>query len=350
MLGRWCFWINLPFGGIAIAAVMIWFKDQPNRHGDMTIKAKILEIDLLGAVCLISSIICLLLALQWGNFKYPWSSSKVWGNILGFGLLLIVFIYIQFRRDERATIPPRIFTQRTVLISALFSLTLNMGLYNHIFYLPFYFQAIKGTTAERSGIDSIPLIATLIFASIVVGIIITIVGFYKPFMIVSGAIYTIASGLIYTFRVDTPTARWAGYELLAGIGAGIGLQIPFTAVQVVLSAEEMPTGNAIAIFFNSLGGAISVSIAQNLFQSGLIKNIPKYSSKWTAHQVIEIGASHLRESIPPDELPAVLEGYMAALTDTYVLPMVVGGLATILACFVEWRSVKGKKVDVTVAA
>lgn len=164
-------------------------------------------------------------------------------------------------------------------------------------------------------------------------------------MIFAGAIFTVASGLVYTLAVNTSTARWVGYQLIAGFGSGCGVQIPFIAVQVVLSAEDMPTGNAIAIFFQSLGGAISISIAQNLFQAGLLENIPKHSSKYSAVEIILIGASHLREAISPEDLPNVLEGYMAAITETFILPIAVGGIATILACFVEWKSVKGKKIE-----
>lgn len=126
---RWCFWINLPFGAIAIATVAIFFKPPKRRSTGMSIKQKILEIDLVGALLLICAIICLLLALQWGGTTYPWKNSKVWGCLLGFGFLILLFIAQQFRRGDRATIPPRIMGQRTVLCSSIYSCFLSMGLY-----------------------------------------------------------------------------------------------------------------------------------------------------------------------------------------------------------------------------
>ncbi|TVY88550.1 Efflux pump, partial [Lachnellula willkommii] len=262
---RWCFWINLPIGAIAIVTVTLFFKPQKRRANNMTVKQKILEIDLLGALLLICSIVCLLLALQWGGTTYPWKNSKVWGCILGFGLMIILFVAQQFRRGDRATIPPRIFGQRTVLCSSIYSCFLSMGLYAHIYFLPFYFQAVKGTTAEGSGIRTIPYLASIILSSIVVGAGITAIGWYKPFMIIGSAIFTIGSGTIYLLNVHSSAGEWIGYQLLCGLGAGAGVQIPFIAVQVVLSETDMPTGNAIAIFFNSLGGAVSISVAENVF-------------------------------------------------------------------------------------
>ena len=143
---RWCFWvrfkllssqchvsyasqINLPFGAVSIAVVWLFFKAPQRKNTGLTTKQKILDIDLLGALFLICAIVCLLLALQWGGTTYPWKNSKVWGCLLGFALLISIFIAQQFRRGDRATIPPRIFRQRTVLFACLYSCFLSMALY-----------------------------------------------------------------------------------------------------------------------------------------------------------------------------------------------------------------------------
>ncbi|KAI9644894.1 hypothetical protein NHQ30_006922 [Ciborinia camelliae] len=347
---RWCFWINLPFGAIAIGAVAAFFKPPPRKISGMTVKQRIMEIDLVGALFLMGAIISLLLALQWGGSKYPWRDSKVWGCLLGFGLLIIIFIAQQFRRGERATIPLRIFSQRTVFTCCLFSCFLSMGLYTHIFYLPFYFQAVKGTTAEASGIRTIPYLGSMILSSILAGAGITVLGFYKPFMIAAGAVFTVGAGFIYTLQVNSDAGRWVGYQLICGFGAGIGVQIPFIAVQVVLSTKDMPSGNAIAIFFNSLGGAVSISIAQNVFSNGLVKYIPQYAPEVNPDLVYNAGATHLREVINPADLAGVLLAYSKALDQSFVLAIAVGGIATVCACFVEWKSVKGKKINHGAAA
>lgn len=117
---------------MSLAAIALFFKRPKQSLKKMTTKQKILEIDLLGALFLICAIVCLLLALQWGGSIYPWRDSKVWGCLLGFGLLISIFIAQQFRRGDRATIPPRIFGQRTVLCACLYSCFMSMGLYTHV--------------------------------------------------------------------------------------------------------------------------------------------------------------------------------------------------------------------------
>ena len=118
--------------------VALFFKPPRRKISNLSTKQKILNIDLLGALFLICAIVCLLLALQWGGDFYPWKDSKVWGCLLGFALIIAVFILQQFRRGERGTIPPRIFGQRTVLFACLYSTFISMGVYTHIYYLYVY--------------------------------------------------------------------------------------------------------------------------------------------------------------------------------------------------------------------
>ena len=98
-----------------------------------------------------------------------------------------------------------------------------------------------------------------------------------------------------------------------------------------------------------MGGAIAISIAQNIFTNGLTANLPKDAPGVNPKVVINAGAAYLRKVITPEQLPGVLMAYMAGLKQAFVIAIACGGIATICACFVEWKSVKGKKLT-TVAA
>lgn len=124
-----CFWINLPFGGVSLAVVFFFFANPERQYNHISVKQRIKEIDIIGAIFLICAIVCLLLALQWGGQVYPWKNSKVWGTLLGFGLIIAVFIVIQIYQKDKATIPVRVFKQRTVLSSCTFTAFLSMALY-----------------------------------------------------------------------------------------------------------------------------------------------------------------------------------------------------------------------------
>jgi hypothetical protein len=174
--------INLPFGAIAVLIVFFFFKSPKRSFTEISLKQKLLEMDVVGAGFLISAIVCLLLSLQWGGLQYPWSEPKVWGCMLGFFLLVIIFIGIQIRLGDRATIPVKILKQRTILATALTLAFMSMGLFTHIYYLPFYFQGVKGTTAEQSGIRTIPYLVSNTLFAIFTGGMVTALGYYTPFI------------------------------------------------------------------------------------------------------------------------------------------------------------------------
>ncbi|KZP14861.1 MFS general substrate transporter [Athelia psychrophila] len=343
---RWCFWINLPIGGVAFVTIVAFFKPPKRKVSSLTLREKILELDLLGALFLITAIVCLLLALQWGGTTYAWGDTKIFGLFIGFGLLISCFIFVQFKLQDKAMIPPRIFLhQRTILVSALFSTLFSMAMYTHIFYLPFYFQAVKGTTAEGSGIHIIPYLFSVTLSSIAVGASITVFGPYVPFMWAGAAIFTVGCGLIHTLQLGSGPAKWIGYQLLAGIGAGSAVQVPFLAVQVVLDPKDLPVGNAVVMFFDSLGGAISISLAQSIFSNALAKELPKYAPGVSVAQVVGAGATGLRKLGLGSALGGVLVAYEKALEETFILPIAAAGLALFVSFGMEHRSVKGKKIE-----
>jgi MFS family permease len=134
---RWCFYINLPIGGLAMG--IVFFFVQVNRNTvdtiNQTFVQRIRQLDLYGTAIFIPAIVCLLLALQWGGAEYPWNDSKVIGLFCGFGAMIIIFIGIQFWQKDRGTLPPRLFKNRNVLFAMLFAMFFGAGFFPLIYYL-----------------------------------------------------------------------------------------------------------------------------------------------------------------------------------------------------------------------
>ena len=101
------------------------------------------------------------------------------------------------------------------------------------------------------------------------------------------------------------------------------------------ASTNKPSLDALAIFFNSLGGAISISVAQNIFTNTLIQEIPKRTHDTDPATIIAAGATHIREVTPPGQLPGVLEAYNLAITRAFIVPIAVGGLALLCSFFVS---------------
>lgn len=113
-----------------------------------------------------------------------------------FGILAIGFAAVQFWKQDNATVPPRILKRRSIAFGSWFALCLGGSFFVLIYYIPIWFQAVKGTSAVESGIRNLPLILGLVVISIVSGIGITLIGYYTPFMILVRHTSTIRKDLL----------------------------------------------------------------------------------------------------------------------------------------------------------
>ena len=101
---RWCFYINLPLGGFTAGIIVLFFK-SPARQKSAAVGFwnRFEQFDPVGTIVFVPAIVCLLLALQWGGTKYPWSDGRIIALFVLFGVLLIIFIGVQFWKGENAT-------------------------------------------------------------------------------------------------------------------------------------------------------------------------------------------------------------------------------------------------------
>jgi len=76
--------------------------------------------DPIGLVGLLAAIVCYILPLQWGGITKPWSDSSVIGTLVGFGLLLIVFVSIEIRMGDRAMLQGNLLGNRAILVNCLY--------------------------------------------------------------------------------------------------------------------------------------------------------------------------------------------------------------------------------------
>ncbi|CAH0016442.1 unnamed protein product [Clonostachys rhizophaga] len=343
---RWCFYINLPIGGLAMVIVFFFVRVTRNTTGTVgqTFLSRFRQLDISGTAIFIPAVICLLLALQWGGAEYPWKSATIIGLFCGFGAMILIFIGIQLWQQDRGTLPPRLFKNRNVFFAMMFAMFFGAGFFPLIYYLSLYFQAIQGVSAVQAGIKILPLLLSTVLISILSGGIITVIGYYNAVIIPCMILFTVGSGMITTFDVHTPLREWFGYQVIAGLGIGAGFQIGVLIVQTVLPQEWVPVGTACVQFFQAFGGAIFVAVAQTLFQNGMIDHINAANIGIDPQIFINSGASEIKNVLEQmhrlDAFDTVLEAYMIGLRNTYYISVACAGAAFLCTLGFEWKSVK----------
>lgn len=333
-----------------MSAIFFFLHIKNQVKSGNSLPEKLLKLDLLGTATLIPAVICLLLALQWGGTQYPWSNSRIIGLFVGFGALAGVFIGIQFWRGDDATLPPRFFRNRNVLCAMMFSGFFGAAFFPLIYYLSLYFQAIQGDSAVQAGIKLLPLLLATVFTSIVSGALITGIGYYNPVVLPCMVLFTVGAGMITTFTLDSPIRIWLGYQVLAGLGVGVGFQLSVLVVQAVLPPEDIPVGTACVQFFQSFGGAIFIAVAQTVFQNGLVKGVERDAPGLDPQIFINSGADQVKEILASMHMEqyttAVLNAYLSGLKNTYYITVACAAAAFFAAAGLSWVSLK-KKGDKT---
>lgn len=168
-------------------------------------------------------------------------------------------------------------------------------------------------------------------------------------MILGSIILPIGEGLLTTWNVDTPFSQWVGYQAMVGIGIGFGQQQPMIAIQTLLPRHEIPSGTAVIQLLQTLSGAVFISVGQSVLQNELLRNLKAVlpNANFDASVLTTVGATQVRDLVPPEDLPAVLEAYNDALTRTYLVAVVLSSLTIFGSLAMEWKNVAKPKAQET---
>ncbi|KAK7039611.1 major facilitator transporter-like protein [Favolaschia claudopus] len=330
---RWCFWINLPLGGVSLVGVSFLLKASPPLGSDPTkrtwrdIWEQSLGLDFVGAILVAGAVTSLNLALQWGGNIKPWNDKGVIISFVFAGVLTAVYVIWEKYLGERAMTPMAIFQARSVwgIMAYCFFTRFCMLLFSY--YLPIYYQAVRDRTPTESGIDLLPFQLSLIITVLICG---QIVG-------KTGTIFlAIGSGLLYTLGLSTSSANIIGFQILIGIGTGMGQQNSLLGIQVQFrdAPNLLSQATSMASFALFFGGTVGLGVAEPVFASELTKFLLKYAPDAPA-VIAKESPTAIYTSLAPELIPGVVRSYMESLKIVFVIGVPLAGLALLASLLIE---------------
>ncbi|KAL8882141.1 MAG: hypothetical protein Q9198_000813, partial [Flavoplaca austrocitrina] len=304
---RWCFYINLPIGGVAVVIIIIFFHlPAAARPPATSLKNKLLHLDPIGICLTMAAIICFILGLQNAGTTLPWTSSEVIGLLVGFGVISMALVIWSIYLGEYAMLTPRLFKKRALWSVCPYQFFFLGDLILILYYLPIYFQSIKGANPIESGVDNVPFVSAVAIFAVLGGIFVSRTGYPTPAMFIGAATATIGCGLLYSLDIDTSVGKWVGYQILTGAAIAFAVMNGLNIVQASVAPEDLPAVTANLFFFQTVGGAFTVSSAQAAFVNQMLAKLSVSAPGVDAQQLIATGASELRNVFTPEELPGIL--------------------------------------------
>lgn len=299
---RWVFWINLPFIGIGGALITLFLHLNYKTSSFMD---KLRRIDWLGMFLFLSSTTGFLIPITWGGVQYPWSSWRTLVPLIVCALGITGFILHQEYLAPEPLIRTSVFKNRTAAIAYLSSAIHGIILWSILYYLPLYFQAVKGMSPIMSGIAVFPWTFTVAPAAAISGIAIAKSGRYRTMNWVGWGFLTFGNGLLIYLDTDTSTVSWIFLNLVGGVGAGMLFATMLIAVQASSSSEDQAYAANMFSFARAFGQTLGVAIGGVVFQNQAKKKMltyPLLAGKADAYSRDAAGLVELIKELPGDSL------------------------------------------------
>ncbi|KAK8042411.1 MFS general substrate transporter, partial [Apiospora phragmitis] len=345
---RWCFYINLPIGGLVLALLAFTHvPDEVPKPPPMSVVRTLpATLDIVGFAIFAPSAIMLLLALQGGGNAYAWNSSQIIGLFVGAGATFLAFVAWDHHKGDDAMIPFSIIRQRHVWASSLTYGFFMGSVFCASYYLPIYFQGVRDASPTMSGVYILPSVLPNILFALASGWLHGRVGYYLPFSLIGAIMVSISNGLLSTLSPTTSTAKWIGYQILGGAGRGIGMQASIIAVQNTVTPSEIPVAMAFIMFSQAFCGAVWLAFCDLIFTNGLRTLIPVYAPSVDPQTVIDGGARSLSAGADGGtaaEALGILTAYTETVDRVFYFAAGLSVASFVLAWFQGFRDIRKKK-------
>ncbi len=311
---RWVFYINLPFGIISAAMLMVMLKESNQRREH--------RLDVLGTITLTLGVALLLLALQEGSASWGW---QLWptGVALAAAVALLVAFVRQEQRAPEPMLPLDLFRHPVIGVASAGSVAMGTLLFPLAAFVPMFTQGVHGGTATEAGATLSPMMMGWPIASTLAGFFLMRIG-YRPLTVLGGVLASIGGTLLAFINAGSSAVMLGVAVGFIGLGLGF-MSTPFiVSVQAAVPWERRGVATSALQFFRTVGGAVSVAALGALLNASLADS----GFADSAHHVLEPGA---RAALEPTEVAGASAALAQGLHWIYVVLAGVAFMSLVIA-------------------
>ncbi|MDA8369446.1 MAG: MDR family MFS transporter [Nocardiopsaceae bacterium] len=249
---RWCFFITVPIAVVAFIVIQRLLKLPVRPRGDT-------RIDWWGATCIVGAASSIMLLISLGGREFDWHSVPTYVLASATAILTVGAILTE-RRARDPILPPRLFRDRTFVLSSLASAAVGMGMFGVMIYFPQYLQIVQGMSPTASGMMTLPMVVGMLTASIGSGLLVSRTGKWKVYPVSGMVMFGLGYFALTRLQVGSSLVLVGFGVGLIGVGLGLSMQILILVTQNALSRSDLASATSAVSFFRNLGGAIGVAV------------------------------------------------------------------------------------------
>jgi EmrB/QacA subfamily drug resistance transporter len=248
---RWIFYVNVPVGAIAFAALRAKLPAPP-------VEKPSVPLDALGAGLLAGATAAFMLVCVWGGDRYAWGSVQIEALIAATAALSGLLV-LRERRAADPIVPVRILTTRAVAVASAGLFFGTASLFAVTVFVPLFLQAAAGLSPIQAGLLLVPMMVGTTISTTLSGRSIAKTGRYKRFPLVGLGVMTASLALMAALAGRRSAADTGVALLLFGLGFGMVSQVLVVAVQNSVERSQLGIATATTTFFRALGGAVGAA-------------------------------------------------------------------------------------------
>ncbi|MFI9840351.1 MDR family MFS transporter [Nonomuraea sp. NPDC051941] len=333
---RWCFYVVVPFALVSFIVIQKVLKLPKIKRST--------SIDIWGATTITASASALMLLLTLGGVEFEWNS--VWTYFLAaLSLLMLALAVLSERTARNPILPPRLFRNRTFVLTGLASLFVGMAMFGAMIYLPQYLQIVKGLSPTESGLMTLPMVVALFLAGVISGKIVTQTGRWKIFPVLG--LLVVAVGLFLLSRLHVDSSEWLiGFDVaVLGTGLGLSMQMLILAAQNGSELRDMASTTSGVSFFRSLGGAVGVAafgaILTNRLKDEIADMLRAAHIALPGGSNVKLGSPSAIQQLPTPIKNIVLEAFTRGLETVFMVGVPIALLGFVATIFLKELPLRG---------
>jgi DHA2 family multidrug resistance protein len=292
----WIFYINIPFGMLALALTMSFIQDSEHQE-------KAGRVDYVGLLLLAAGIGALQTMLERGE-RFGWFESKL---VSGLGVVsatsLIAFVWHELR-TAHPVVDLRILKSRQLAVGVTFGFVLGVALYATVFVLPVYLQNLQNFTAKQTGFVILP---GALAAAMTMAFMARLQGKFdaRLSILVGVALFGVSMWQHGHFTTDSGMRDFFWPLVWRGIGLGL-IFVPLTNLALAdLPMNRMPNGTGLFNLMRQLGGSVGIALSATLVtrfatihRADLMASVTPYSAA-TQERLVLLERGLLARGVAP---------------------------------------------------
>ncbi|WVQ80580.1 hypothetical protein IAT38_002685 [Cryptococcus sp. DSM 104549] len=329
---RWVFRTTTLLGVVVIVLDQFILPLKP-VHGSM--KTKLLQIDYLGIFLSAAGTVLLLVPISGGGSTFAWDSATVIAMIIVGAGCFAAFVWSQWRVARLPILPLRLFKDRTTSAVMAQSFFIGFIYYGNIFYIPMFFQYVKGYSSLISGAFVLAYTFPQAIWGIGSGIYVSHTNHYKRVIVLGALVWTLGLGLQIIWTQNSNIGMVLGFLEFSSIGVGWSLQTTLVAALATTPSPDRAVVTSARNFFRTMGGAFGLAVSNAIYNNVVSSHLSSLPLSDATRDALLKSALADLDTLTPSELYSVRGAYAAGLRMCFVCFTAVAVLCIICGLLVR---------------